>query len=104
VRPGGLNECNRLVTSTILSARMVHTCPVCGFTELAEAAYDNAGCASFEICPSCGTEFGYHDAKESHAELRKRWLAAGAPWSSRAIPSPPNWDPLQQLRIAGMGK
>jgi len=56
---------------------MAHTCPVCGFAELTQPPYDSTGCASFEICPSCGTEFGYHDANKSHEELRRRWLAAG---------------------------
>jgi len=58
----------------------------------------------FEICPSCGTEFGYDDAKESHAELRERWLAGGARWSSRAKPSPPNWDGMEQLKTARLEK
>jgi len=83
---------------------MAHTCPVCGFAQLAEPAYDNAGCASFELCPSCGTEFGYDDVTKSHAELRALWLAAGTPWSSRATAPPPNWDAMEQLRAAGLEK
>ena len=83
---------------------MGNTCPVCGFAKLAEPAYDKVGCASFEICPSCGTEFGYHDATKSHADLRKLWLAAGVPWSSQVIASPPNWDAMEQLRAAGLEK
>jgi hypothetical protein len=83
---------------------MSNRCPVCGFAELDEPAYDNAGCASFGICPSCGTEFGYHDAKKSHAELRSTWLAAGAPWSSHAMPQPSNWNGMEQLRKAGLEK
>jgi hypothetical protein len=52
---------------------MGHNCPVCGYAKLAEPPYDKTGCASFEICPSCGTEFGYHDASKSHAEPRRLW-------------------------------
>src|ERR1700678_4028583 len=64
------------------------TCPVCGFTGLTEAPYDEHGCASFEICPSCGTEFGYDDANRSHEDLRKAWLAAGKTWWSQTIKPP----------------
>jgi len=78
------------------------SCPVCGFGQLLEPPYDKSGGASFEICPSCGTEFGYDDATKSHAELRKAWLAAGSPWWSRVNPPPPNWDPAEQLRRAGL--
>jgi len=83
---------------------MTNACPVCGFADLAQLPYDPEGCASFEICPSCGTEFGYDDAKKSYAELRRRWLAAGAPWSSRATAPPPTWDAMEQLRAAGLEK
>jgi transcription elongation factor Elf1 len=78
------------------------SCPVCGFAGLSEPAYDSSGCASFEICPSCGTEFGYHDATKSHAELRKLWLDAGAPWRSQTTPPPHDWDALEQLHAAGL--
>jgi hypothetical protein len=77
-------------------------CPVCGFAGLTEPPYDSAGCASFDICPCCGTEFGYDDATKSHGELRKDWLAAGASWRSKAQGPPPNWDPLTQLRESGL--
>jgi hypothetical protein len=76
-------------------------CPVCGFPNLYEAPYDAYGHPSFEICPSCGTEFGYHDANRTHAELRKQWIAAGTPWHSD-VKAPLNWDPIQQLRSAGL--
>jgi hypothetical protein len=78
------------------------TCPVCGFPELSEPPYDAQGCASFEICPSCGTEFGYDDATRSHAELRAAWLAVGAPWRSQAIRPRPEWDAEAQLENAGL--
>jgi hypothetical protein len=76
---------------------MRHTCPVCGFTGLAEPP------ENFVICPSCGTEFGYTDFLRSHDELRDEWLASGARWHSTVIPPPPNWDGIRQLFNAGLG-
>ena len=75
-------------------------CPVCGY-KLDEPPYDEAGYASFNICPSCGTEFGYHDATKSHAELRMTWLQSGAKWWSRHESPPEGWNPEEQLRRAG---
>jgi len=76
-------------------------CPVCGFPELSEPPYDEHGCASFGICPCCGTEFGYDDATRPHAELRKSWLAVGTPWRSKTTNPPIDWNAQQQLRKAG---
>lgn len=72
-----------------------NVCPVCGFSALAEPAYDD-GLASFEICPCCGTEFGYDDASVSHDILRERWIAAGYPWWAPEGP-PSDWRPETQL-------
>ena len=80
-----------------------YICPVCGFDGLAEPAYDETGSPSFEICPSCGTEFGYHDATQSHEDLRKAWISHGAAWKSEVIPPPKGWDPFEQLKKAGLG-
>jgi predicted RNA-binding Zn-ribbon protein involved in translation (DUF1610 family) len=79
-----------------------NVCPVCGFTGLAEPAYDEHRSASFEICPCCGTEFGNDDATRSHADLRAAWLAGGARWYSRAVAPPPDWRAMDQLRAAGL--
>jgi hypothetical protein len=81
---------------------MEYTCPVCGFPNLAEPPHDDTGCASFETCPACGTEFGYDDATKSHAELRRVWLAAGAPWFSESVAPPRGWSAVEQLRAAGL--
>jgi hypothetical protein len=69
---------------------MVNICPVCGYS-LQWPPMD------FHICPSCGTEFGYDDAGESHANLRLRWLEGGACWWSTSTPPPPNWNPYVQI-------
>ena len=73
----------------------VYTCPVCGFAELLRPPNNHA------ICPSCGTEFDYHDCTVSHAALRRRWISSGAEWHSRATPPPPGWKPLEQMSRAG---
>ncbi len=75
---------------------MKHLCPVCGYPELSEPAEDHL------ICPCCGTHFGYDDFATSHDELRREWLAKGAPWFSRAQHPPQGWDPVRQLAEAGM--
>jgi hypothetical protein len=76
------------------------TCPVCGFPGLDEAPCDDHGCASFEICPCCGIEFGYDDATTSHSELRARWIAGGKCWRSDREP-PTGWDADTQLAQIG---
>jgi predicted RNA-binding Zn-ribbon protein involved in translation (DUF1610 family) len=80
----------------------IFTCPVCGYNGLLEPAYDEHGCSSFEICPSCGTEFGNDDAKRTHKELRNLWLSAGAPWKSKTVKAPVGWTALGQLQDSGL--
>lgn len=69
----------------------MHTCPVCGYDQLP------APPADYEICPSCGTEFGYTDFARSHDELRQQWLATGAPWFATWMTAPPHWDAYRQM-------
>jgi hypothetical protein len=76
----------------------MNICPVCGYSGLPKPAYDHLGYASFEICPCCGTQFGYQDARRSHDSLRAEWVAKGMPWHSRVKAPPPGWDPAQQLQ------
>ena len=74
----------------------MYTCPVCAHAALKFPSED------FTICPSCGTEFGYHDSNKSNAELRAEWVKRGLPWSSRVIERPAGWDGLSQLQSAGL--
>jgi hypothetical protein len=84
-------------------AQPEHICPVCGY-ELAEPAWvDDVG-GSFEICDSCGIQFGYEDAAGDDRELRAAlwgewraaWVANGMPW--RGVGRPPDdFDPGAQL-------
>jgi rubredoxin len=86
-----------------------YSCPVCGYPELEESPYypsDQPGVllGSHEICPSCGYEFGYadDDLGISHEEWRKKWISTGMRWRSSVRPPPPGWDPVKQLREAGL--
>ena len=76
----------------------MNMCPVCAYNGLRRPADDDI------ICPSCGTQFGYTDARTSHAELRKRWLDRGAHWYSRVTPQPHEWNAYTQLIDAGLIK
>lgn len=75
-----------------------HTCPVCGYPKLLEKPRTRAGGGSFEICPSCGFQFGVSDDDEgfNYEQWREKWRAAGMKWSSLQ-PTPHGWDPRTQL-------
>jgi hypothetical protein len=70
---------------------MMYTCPVCGYDQLDEPPQD------WSICPCCRTQFDFTGSVAWYAELRARWIANGAKWSSRYTAPPPNWNPLEQL-------
>src|SRR5580658_3712561 len=67
-----------------------YPCPVCNFTMPVPPA-------SFNICPSCGTEFGNDDADWTSGQLRQAWLESGAQWWSKSQPAPANWNPVEQV-------
>lgn len=67
-----------------------YICPVCGYW-LDDPPSD------FNICPSCGTEFGYHDRNASLESLRAAWLRGGAKWWSTVDPVPLGWDGFTQV-------
>jgi hypothetical protein len=79
-------------------------CPACGFPGLDEQPWRAVNDASFEICPCCGIQFGFHDwadGKEAnrgaiHLEWRRAWIREGMPWRD-VYPPPPGWDPHKQL-------
>lgn len=70
-----------------------YECPVCRYPGLEDPPENH------EICPSCGTQFGYHDARRSHAELREMWLSQGAKWHSRVVPRPIWWNPYPPVTV-----
>lgn len=81
-------------------------CPVCGYDGLYEPAWDNDA-PSDEICPSCGTHFGFDDAAGGeadrrairHRELRDHWRASDCPWFSQNRLPPHEWNPCVQLAV-----
>lgn len=68
-------------------------CPVCCLADglTGDARYQ-------EICPCCGVQFGYDDARMSHEALRARWISAGMLWWSSSKPPPVGWDPETQIQ------
>lgn len=75
---------------------ITYPCPVCGY-HMDDPADD------YNICPCCGTEFGYEDSGRTHTELRQIWLNAGARWWSLSDKRPKGWNPYVQLADAGFG-
>lgn len=82
---------------------MKHTCPVCGYPELRETPRSKHSGGSYEICPSCGFQFGVTDDDQgfSYHQWRETWRDGGMKWSSRRR-RPANWNPAAQLaRVSG---
>ncbi len=90
---------------------MTYKCFVCGYSGLSEQFYiDGKFSSTFEICPSCGFQYGYHDLNgtgeypESFKEkyiiisFRKKWIAGGMLWDKGSASPPPNWNPRDQLK------
>jgi hypothetical protein len=76
-----------------------HLRPVCGYPDLHEPPRSSTGGGSYEICPSCGFEFGASDdgLGYSYEQWRSEWVRDGMPWCSPR-PRPAGWDPAEQLR------
>jgi hypothetical protein len=74
-------------------------CPVCAYPHLAEPARSKSGGGSYEICPSCGFQFGVDDDDKgiTFDQWRAKWLADGARWSSKGIAMPKGWDGEKQV-------
>lgn len=85
---------------------MKHTCPVCGYPQLSEPPATRSGGGSYEICPSCGFQFGVSDDDQghTHATWRATWKKNGMKWFSQGTAAPANWDPSRQLQLLGPGK
>jgi hypothetical protein len=83
-------------------------CPVCGY-ELGFVPWVGNS-PSDEICPCCGIQFGYDDAAGGniirrgavYRKWRLDWIRRGCPWTSASIPQPHVWDPLRQMKAAGI--
>jgi rubredoxin len=92
-----------------------YRCPICGFVGFDEPPWDESGSPSYDICPSCGVEFGYDDFRQDDTgrqqrwrELRQEWITRGMNWTSTVHPQPQGWNAKEQLRgieieITGQG-
>lgn len=77
-----------------------YKCPVCGYPMLYEPPrYPKSGGGSYEICPSCGFQFGVTDDDQGYTyeTWRNEWIHKGMQWYSKSIERPANWNAAQQL-------
>lgn len=83
--------------------REAYTCFVCGYPLLNDEPRAKDGGGSYEICPSCGFQFGVSDDDEGFTieEWRARWIAGGMRWQGIGLSAPVGWDPREQLRRFG---
>ncbi|TFC22104.1 hypothetical protein E3O55_18985 [Cryobacterium sp. MDB1-18-2] len=82
-----------------------YVCPVCGWPHLTEQPRSEASGGSYEICWSCGFEFGVtdDDLGFTYDVWRRQWLSRGMPWASETLrPPPKDWDPAAQVRGIGV--
>ena len=79
---------------------VMNVCPVCGYPSLREPPRATSGGGSYEICPSCGFQFGVDDDDKgiSFKEARDRWVASGSKWHSKGLSAPQDWDAAKQLK------
>jgi hypothetical protein len=70
----------KIWTVSMPYSNQAYVCPVCGYPDLNEPVYDSFGCASYNICPCSGTEFGYDDSTVAHSDLREKWVSEGMKW------------------------
>ena len=78
---------------------MKYICPVCGYPELNKPPYGGSPDPSYEICNSCGFEFGYDDHSEGFTfqQWRQKWIEGGMVWWSTYRKPPENWNPAEQV-------
>ena len=78
--------------------REFNICRVCGFYFEDFQPWGSHGTdPTWDICPCCGTEFGYEDGTlQAVVNARKRWLDAGAPWFAERE-RPAEWSLERQL-------
>ena len=83
---------------------MIFGCPVCAYDGLDEDPRTVAGGGSFEICPSCGFQFGVSDDDEgfTYDAWRKQWIDGGMEWDKGRSPPPSGWNPVRQLARLGV--
>lgn len=85
-----------------------YRCPVCGYLGITQADPNGPWRLliwSYDICPCCGTEFGYdvdgdtpEELQQSIEKRRDEWIRGGHSWFSQARKPPPDWDWKKELR------
>jgi transcription elongation factor Elf1 len=83
---------------------MSFQCPVCGYPSLDESPRSASGAGSYEICPSCGFQFGVTDDDRgiSAEEWRSQWIQEGMKWRGGGAKEPQGWNPVAQLESIGI--
>jgi hypothetical protein len=79
----------------------MNVCLACGFPGLYEPPRSaTAGGGSYEICPSCGFQFGVTDEDDgySYVQWREKWIAEGMEWVSVSRLPPQRWNPVSVLQ------
>jgi hypothetical protein len=72
-------------------------CRVCGLAQETPPWGRDGLSPSFEICPCCGTEFGYDDAtRVAVLRRRARWAQTGYAWFDPVL-RPPGWRRQEQM-------
>lgn len=60
-------------------------CRVCGYELSFPPWGDDGKSPTWEICPCCGTEFGYEDSTPASTRaMRSRWIAGGKQWFDKS--------------------
>ena len=79
-------------------------CPICGYDGLDEEPRPSADGGSFEICPSCGFQFGVSDDDKgfTYDAWRKQWIDGGMVWDKGRSSPPSGWNPVYQLARLGV--
>lgn len=73
-------------------------CRVCGFDLLEPPWGEDGHSPTFNICPCCGAEFGYHDCTEIAVQIhREKWMSNGMKWFENKC-RPEDWEPQIQLK------
>jgi RimJ/RimL family protein N-acetyltransferase len=74
-------------------------CSICGLLQ-DEKPYDSFGCPTHNICPCCGSEFGYEDCTvKSLLSNRQKWIDNGKNWFDQDL-KPENWNFEKQFENA----
>jgi hypothetical protein len=62
-------------------------CRVCGYEPVDPPWGGDGRSPGFEMCPSCGVEWGYQDATVKGAlRYRLAWVQSGAAWFDPGVP------------------